>query len=62
MWEIQTETNNIIQLQFEKFEMEIHSSGGGCYDYVEVIDGQLTSDHGIFEEFFVENRLRRKPL
>mgnify|MGYP000018708000 CR=1 FL=1 len=46
VWMISTTANNIIQLQFDKFIMEVHSSGGGCYDYVEVIDGQLTTDHG----------------
>ena len=33
---MQTDTNKIIQLQFDKFDMEPHASSGGCYDYVEV--------------------------
>ena len=30
--------------------MENHASGGGCYDYLEVVDGQLTSDHVIYRQ------------
>ena len=37
VWMIQADTNKIIQLQFDRFDMEPHASGGGCYDYVEVI-------------------------
>ena len=49
-WRITASENKIIQLEFSDFVLENHSSGGGCYDYVEVIDGQLLTDHVIYRQ------------
>ncbi|CBY40558.1 unnamed protein product, partial [Oikopleura dioica] len=49
-WRITASENKIIQLEFSDFALENHSSGGGCYDFVEVIDGQLLTDHVIYRQ------------
>ena len=40
----------IWQINITDFYLEEHAPSGGCYDYFEVIDGQCTTDHAIYQQ------------
>ena len=50
VWDLNGADNKVWQIEITAFKLENHASGGGCYDYLEIIDGQLTSDHVIYRQ------------
>ena len=48
LWELNGAENMVWNLNITYFYLEEHASGGGCYDYLQIIDGQLLSDHTIY--------------